>query len=84
MKEMVFGRDPPGPGIRMGGPPVDNVAIDTEGEYTLYRLAGLSTLVGLGISWLVFRSIRLTLIVFFTAVLSAGTGLAFVFFTGGT
>ncbi|MEE8451236.1 MAG: MMPL family transporter [Thermoguttaceae bacterium] len=83
-KELIFGRDPPGPGIRLGGPPVDNVAIDIEGEYTLYRLAGLSSLVGLTISWLCFRSIRLTMLIFSTAVLSTGIGIAIVFFSGGT
>jgi predicted RND superfamily exporter protein len=70
--------------IRLGGPPVDNVAIDIEGERTLFRLAGLSAIVGLGISWLCFRSIRLTAIVFWVAILSAGVGLSLVYFTGGT
>ncbi|HYW79563.1 MAG TPA: MMPL family transporter, partial [Thermoguttaceae bacterium] len=83
-KELIFGRDPPGPGIRLGGPPVDNVAIDIEGEYTLYRLAGLSSLVGLTVSWLCFRSMRLTMLIFTTAVLATGVGIAIVFFSGGT
>ncbi len=69
--------------LRMGGPPVDNAAIDIEGERTLYRLAGLSAIVGLGISWFCFRSMRLTFMVFFCAILAAGISLAIVFFTGG-
>ena len=68
--------------VRMGGPPVDNVAIDVEGERTLYRLALLSAVVGLGISWLCFRTFRLTFLVFFIALLAAGFGLASVYFTG--
>ena len=32
--------------VHLGGPPVDNVAIDEEGERTLIRLAGLSGLLG--------------------------------------
>ncbi|HIQ21703.1 MAG TPA: hypothetical protein EYH34_10790 [Planctomycetes bacterium] len=64
--------------IRMGGPPVDNVAIDVEGERTLYRLALLSAVVGFSISWLCFRSTRLTAIVFWVSLLSAGTALTFV------
>ena len=32
--------------VRLGGPPVDNVSIDEEGERTLVRLAGLSGLFG--------------------------------------
>jgi len=68
--------------IRLGGPPVDNVAIDVEGERTLMRLAALSAIVGLGISMLCFRSVRLTLMVFWVALLSAGMGLSLVYFTG--
>ncbi len=82
--ELIFGRVVPDTGIKLGGPPVDNVAIDVEGERTLFRLAGLSVLVGLGISWLCFRSVRLTVMVFFTAILCAGTGMAAVFFSGNT
>lgn len=66
--------------LHMGGPPVDNVAIDIEGERTLFRLAALSAVFGLGISWLCFRSIRLTLLVFFVAILAAGIGLSSVYF----
>jgi hypothetical protein len=40
----------PSDSVRMGGPPVDNVAIDEEGERTLIRLAGLSGLLGLGLA----------------------------------
>ena len=65
--------------LRLGGPPVDNVAIDVEGERTLLRLALLSAAVGLGISWLCFRSVRLTALVFWCAILAAGFGLASVF-----
>lgn len=79
--EMLFGQKPPGKGIRMGGPPVDNVAIDVEGERTLMRLAGLSALVGLGISMACLRSWRLTILVFWTAILAAGIGLAVIFWT---
>jgi len=80
--ELVYGREPPPEGLHLGGPPVDNVAIDNEGQRTLFRLAGLSAVVGLGISWFCFRSVRLTFMVFFTALLAAGTGLAMVYFTG--
>jgi predicted RND superfamily exporter protein len=84
LQEMIFGREPQRGGIHLGGPPVDNVAIDVEGERTLYRLAGLSAIVGLGISWLCLRSFRLTFLVFFVALLAAGVGLASVFFSGST
>ncbi len=68
--------------VRLGGPPVDNVAIDEEGEKTLLRLAGLSGLVGLGLSWLTLRSVRLTLLVFACGVLSGVVSLAIVYHSG--
>ncbi len=66
--------------IRMGGPPVDNVTIDIEGERTLIRLAVLSGLVGVLLSYLCFRSFKLTGMVFAVGVLSAGISLAIVFY----
>jgi uncharacterized protein len=68
--------------VRMGGPPVDNSAIDEEGERTLIRLAGLSGLLGLGLAWWSLRSVMLTLIVFSCGVMSAATSLAIVQLTG--
>lgn len=68
--------------VRMGGPPVDNNAIDEEGERTLIRLAGLSGLFGLGLAWWSLRSILLTLIVFSCGLISAATSLAIVGMTG--
>lgn len=68
--------------IHMGGPPVDNITIDVEGERTLIRLAGLSGIVGLSLSFWCFRSIKLTGIVFAVGVLSAGMSLSIVFYFG--
>ena len=34
--------------IHMGGPPVDNVAIDAAGEQSLVRLAAISLVIGVG------------------------------------
>ena len=70
--------------LRMGGPPVDNVAIDEEGERTLIRLAGLSGLLGLGLAWWSLRSVLLTCIVFASGVLSAAASLGLVWLTGET
>ena len=84
VKEMVVGRNADHQGIYLGGPPVDNVAIDIEGECTLFRLAILSALIGLGISWLCFRSVRLTCMIFLVALMAAGIGMASVFFSGNT
>lgn len=68
----------------LGGPPVDNVAIDEEGERTMVRLAGLAGLVGLLLAWRALRSVRLTLIVFACGLLSAAGGLAAVWLLGET
>ena len=68
--------------IHMGGPPVDNITIDKEGEATLLRLASLSGIVGVVLSYWCFRSFKLTSIVFAVGVLSAGMSLAVVFYFG--
>ncbi|MEM0924783.1 MAG: hypothetical protein AAGJ83_01975, partial [Planctomycetota bacterium] len=52
------------PPLRLGGPPVDNIAIDEEGSITLVRLVGYSVLVGAFLSYLCFASIKITLMVF--------------------
>ena len=76
--------DPRGrPMLRMGGPPVDNVAIDEEGTVTLIRLVGYSGLVGIGLSYLCFRSVSLTLMIFIVGLSSAVLGLAIVYWAGG-
>ncbi len=66
----------------LGGPPIDNVAIDEEGERTLVRLAGFSALLGLALAWWSLRSVLLTGIVFATGVLSAATSLGIVWMSG--
>jgi predicted RND superfamily exporter protein len=68
--------------IHMGGPPIDNVAIDREGTKTLIRLAGVSAVVGLFMSWWCLRSWALTAMVFTTSLFCAGLSLAAVWATG--
>ena len=70
--------------LKLGGPPVDNVAIDEEGTITLARLVGYSALVGIGLSLLCFRSVKITLMIFFVGGLSAITSLGIVWWAGGT
>jgi len=69
--------------IRIGGPPVDNVAIDDEGEITLMRLVGLSAFVGLCVSYYCFRSKRVTMMVFCCGVYGAAASVMIVYVTGG-
>lgn len=70
--------------VRLGGPPIDNTAIDQEGERTLMRLAGLSAALGIGLAYYSLRSVRMTAIVFTCGVYSAALALAAVPFTGGS
>jgi predicted RND superfamily exporter protein len=70
--------------LRLGGPPVDNVAIDEEGTITLVRLVGLSVLLGLGLSYACFRSISATIMVFFVGGVSAVVSVALVWWLGSS
>jgi uncharacterized protein len=68
--------------IHMGGPPVDNIAIDAEGERTLMRLALLAGAFGFLLSYCCFKSVKATALIFSVGVLSAGMSLAIVFYFG--
>jgi predicted RND superfamily exporter protein len=77
-KELGLSRDR----VKMGGPPVDNVAISVEGERTLIRLFIPAGIVGLSLAYWCLRSVRLTTMVFGTAIYAAMVCLAMVFFSG--
>ncbi len=68
--------------VRAGGPPIDNVSIDEEGDRTMARMVVLAFSFGLGLAWFSLRSIRLTLIVLACGMLSAVTGLAIIHICG--
>ncbi len=68
--------------VRLGGPPIDNNAIDEEGENSLVKLAGLAGLLGLSLSYYSLRSVRMTLVVFSCGVFSAALSLAIVRWSG--
>ena len=70
--------------LKLGGPPVDNVAIDEEGTITLFRLIWFSVAVGLGLSMLCFRSVKITIMVFFCGGVSAVASLSIVWWTGAS
>ncbi|MGI9472994.1 MAG: efflux RND transporter permease subunit [Rubripirellula sp.] len=84
-----FDRAPPEaaagiPPLRMGGPPVDNTAIDEEGTVTLVRLVGYSILLGIVLSYICFGSIKITVMVFIVGGCSAMLSMAMVWWTSGT
>jgi predicted RND superfamily exporter protein len=68
--------------VRLGGPPVDNNAIDEEGENSLVRLAGLAGLLGFSLAYYSLRSFRMTMVVFMCGVFSAALSLAIVKWSG--
>ena len=70
--------------LHLGGPPVDNISIDEEGERTLVRLAGFSGILGLFLAWWSLRSLLLTWVVFLCSVTSAASALAMIWATGET
>ncbi|TWT66196.1 efflux RND transporter permease subunit [Allorhodopirellula solitaria] len=83
-----FDREPPEtvggmPPLRMGGPPVDNVAIDEEGTVTLVRLIGYCILIGVALSYFCFRSIKITVMLFVVGGSAAMLSMAMVGWTGG-
>jgi uncharacterized protein len=70
--------------LRLGGPPVDNVAIDEEGSITLVRLVSYSAVLGIALSLLCFRSVTATIMIFFVGGISAITSLALVWWLGSS
>jgi predicted RND superfamily exporter protein len=73
---------PPEPLLRMGGPPIDNVAIDEEGRITLVRLVGYSAILGLALAYICLRNVKLTIMVFFVGGVSAAMCLGVVWWSG--
>src|SRR5437868_1838434 len=70
--------------LRLGGPPVDNVAIDEEGSVTLVRLVSYSAVLGITLSLLCFRSVTATIMIFFVGGISALMSLALVWWMGSS
>ena len=68
--------------FKLGGPPIDNVAIDEEGTITLLSLVSYSALVGFILAYISFRSLKVTMMVFFVGGTSAIASLAFVWWSG--
>jgi predicted RND superfamily exporter protein len=69
--------------VKLGGPPVDNVAISVEGEKTLLRLFIPAGIVGLALAFWCLRSVRLTIMVFATALYAGAISLAIIHYSGG-
>jgi predicted RND superfamily exporter protein len=70
--------------LRLGGPPVDNVAIDEEGSITLVRLVAYSAVLGISLSLICVRSVTATIMIFFVGGISALMSLALVWWCGSS
>ena len=70
--------------LRLGGPPIDTVAVDEEGTVTLVRLIAFSVVLGFTLSYLCFRNIMITLMVFFVGGISAVVSMALVSWLGSS
>lgn len=68
--------------LHLAGLPVENRAVDLEGEWTLLKLSALSGAVALAISWLFLRSWWLVLLVLFVSSIASVMSLAIVWYTG--
>ncbi len=68
--------------VRIGGEVVFNAMIDVESLAAIDQLAGLSGLAAILLAFLSLRSIRLTIMVFITALYTAGFAYATVHYTG--
>jgi predicted RND superfamily exporter protein len=68
--------------LHIGGPPVDNVAIDHAGNKSLNTLAGFAVLIGFFVSWVSLRNLKLVAIVISAGIYSAILSLSIVWWTG--
>lgn len=69
--------------LRLGGPPVDNVALDEAGERSMFRVMGLSTAFGLLVCWWCLRQPRLIAMVVAVGLFTVALSLSALYFTGG-
>lgn len=69
--------------LKLGGPPVDNVALDMAGEQSMLRVFGLTTVCGLLVAWWCLRRPLLIAIVISAGLYTVATSLTVFHFTGG-
>ncbi len=68
--------------LRIGGPPVDNVAIDEAGNKSLNLLAGVAVVIGFIVSWFSLKSVKLVAIVISAGIYSSILSLSLVWYCG--
>ena len=70
--------------LRMAGPTVDSVSLQSESQRSRYLLAAVSVILTIGLAWRSLRNVRLAMMVLCTALLCAGINVASVYALGGT
>jgi len=70
--------------LRVAGPTVDSVALDSESQRSRYFLAAIAFTIAAGLAWRCLGHLRLVAMVFATAILSAALNVAIVYFMGGS
>ena len=70
--------------LRLGGPTIESVALDTESQRSRIKLAGIAVLVASALAWWCLRDLRLVGVVFGCGILAATSALAAVFYSGGS
>jgi hypothetical protein len=73
----------PDQSLRLGGSVVDISATNHASNKLLYQYSLYSALICVAIAWFCLRDVRLVLMLFHTALLSAGVGMILFYFTGG-
>jgi predicted RND superfamily exporter protein len=69
--------------LKLGGPPVDNVALDVAGEQSMLRVLGLTTICGLLVSWWCLCHPLLIAVVLSTGLYTVAASLTVFYLTGG-
>jgi hypothetical protein len=69
--------------LKLGGPPVDNVALDVAGEQSMLRVLGLTTVCGLAVSWWCLRRPLLIATVLSVGLYTVAASLSVFYWTGG-
>jgi len=70
--------------LRMAGPTVDSVALESESRRSRYLLTVAALMTALLLAWRCLKNVRLVAMVFAVAVFCAGLNVALVYFLGGT
>jgi predicted RND superfamily exporter protein len=69
--------------LKLGGPPVDNVALDVAGEQSMLRVLGLTSVCGLLVCWWCLRHPLLIAVVLIAGFYTVAASLSVFYFTGG-